>query len=513
MATATTLTDVAGLWKLALVLTALLLAGYFRHEVRLILQRGFRLRRGDTELESLPVERPPEALSPSPETEEQEPPDESQEDVVPADEAAGGPPTMRAVFDAVIARNLDEARERLQRVQATVDDNVERLRNEVSYAAIRASFSDDQTALGDLDALAAKPEVRWTALNNLGFALMRTGLPDRALTKYEAAAAAAADDDEVSLSVVGQARALRALGRHSEAVQRMSEALARVADSEAKQRIYAALADAYEETGDWFKRALALSKNVELAPNDSNLKFRVGYAYAQAGLEDLALLHYRASLDITDDPSTLNNVGVEYDRLDLHSRAISSYRRAAELGNSLADANLALKQMFAGFTSEARDVLTKASHQDRPHENVGANIARLSELEEAEAEKERSVLARAKVKDSFLRGYATSTMEQSEVSLAGNWTFADGIAATIQHQGESVTILWNQGTAQHRLVGTVTNAALELRHEVEEQRVSGPTWREQSTALAYAPDGDTLKILLDPNGEAPEQRELSQVSA
>ena len=86
-----------------------------------------------------------------------------------------------------------------------------------------------------------------------------------------------------------------------------------LADDEAKAVLYEALADLFQTAKDWESRAAALEAVVAVRPTDANVRFRIGYSYAQANRHELALLHYDAALALGEEPWAQNNAGVAYE--------------------------------------------------------------------------------------------------------------------------------------------------------------------------------------------------------
>ncbi len=141
------------------------------------------------------------------------------------------------------------------------------------------------------------------------------------------------------------------------------------------KRIYVAFADD-EEVGDWLHRAVSLESAVAITPNDTTLRFRMAHAFAQAGVNDVALLHYRATLRADEsDADAQNNIGVAYENLDMPIQATNYFRSAAENGNTLEHANIANRFLNAGFVDEARALLDAASAFENPHQNLASHRA------------------------------------------------------------------------------------------------------------------------------------------
>ena len=97
----------------------------------------------------------------------------------------------------------------------------------------------------------------------------------------------------------------------------------------------------------------AMERIVEMSPDDISTRFQLAFGHSEQGNEDMALHHYRAIPQRERDQSAWNNLGVPYDRFSMPGKSVSSYRKAEEMGETLAMSNLARRLMNAGFLKEA----------------------------------------------------------------------------------------------------------------------------------------------------------------
>jgi hypothetical protein len=150
--------------------------------------------------------------------------------------------------------------------------------------------------------------------------------------------------------------------------------------------------------------------------------------------------------------------------------SVREYETAAAQGNSLADANLALRLINGGFGDRARELLREAAKKDDVHPNIGTRTAELAERENAETERRKKVVQLAEKKQAFFRAYAEARFSEHEVAqLAGNWTM-DGI---------SLEIL--QTDAQAVGTYTLSNARQQLRMILIGWSLSYTVWAEEVT--------------------------------
>ena len=84
-----------------------------------------------------------------------------------------------------------------------------------------------------------------------------------------------------------------------------------------------------------------LEKLLSLDPSDNEHRFNLAFKYSHTGRSDMAALHYERIPASVRTSAGWNNLGVAYDRLSFEIRAVDSYRRAADAGETLAAANIA----------------------------------------------------------------------------------------------------------------------------------------------------------------------------
>ncbi len=168
-----------------------------------------------------------------------------------------------------------------------------------------------------------------------------------------------------------------------------------------------------------------MERIVEVDPSDADTRFSLAYKHSQLGNDDLALLHYSRIPYQERSSATWNNLGVAFDAFSLPAKSVIAYRRAEEMGETLAMSNLALKFISAGFLPEAQKQCDSALAIKDYHKNVGGALKRLKELPDKEDKKEAELLERAKPKSNFYRqfGRAASRRETNEVT--GSWEGPD----------------------------------------------------------------------------------------
>ena len=167
---------------------------------------------------------------------------------------------------------------------------------------------------------------------------------------------------------------------------------------------------------------------LEYDPNNSNLRFNLGYQYSEKGIHDLSLLHYKKLCNISINSDALNNLGVQYDRLNLVSKSIINYFDSAKKKNTLALANICKRYITAGFIDDAKEKLKEsyklANEGIEIHENIGEVQKLINKTRKNENEKEKEILKEAEEKRSFWVEYSNSyciDIELKNDKIKGKW--------------------------------------------------------------------------------------------
>lgn len=160
---------------------------------------------------------------------------------------------------------------------------------------------------------------------------------------------------------------------------------------------------------------------LERQPDDTGARFDVAYKYSQEGQERLSLFHYLRIPENERSTATWNNLGVQYEHFNLHSKSVSAYRSAEERGETLAMSNLAQKLIDAGFLKEAAEICDKALKIEDYHKNIGSAITRIKTLPEEEEKKEKELTEKAAAYCEFYRNYGRALTDTGVTDSSGIW--------------------------------------------------------------------------------------------
>ena len=172
-----------------------------------------------------------------------------------------------------------------------------------------------------------------------------------------------------------------------------------------------------EEVNDFICYAEA-SLNTDSLNTD--IRFKLAYAYSNMGYEKLALLHYKKLLDISTNIMALNNIGVCYGNLKLKGKSINSYRRSAEENETLAMSNLAYCYLDAGFVNNAKELIDKANRLFAEgievNPRVGLALQKIEDLQKEENKTESKLLEEAKRERKFWLKYSEAKLSEKTIS-------------------------------------------------------------------------------------------------
>lgn len=167
----------------------------------------------------------------------------------------------------------------------------------------------------------------------------------------------------------------------------------------------------------------------------------MAYHYAEEGQHKLSFLHYKKLTDTIEHAMGLNNLGVQYQELDLNGKSIKSLYRAADHNVTLAMANLAQRYLQQGFMEDASKMIKRANDLSKDgievHGNVGYAKNRLDSKSKEEDDKEREIIIDAEKERRFRVKY-------SEVFLTDKTVQPDHFEGIWETPWGDLEILFNQ---------------------------------------------------------------------
>lgn len=373
---------------------------------------------------------------------------------------------------------------------------------------IKILFSKDGR-LDELKELAASKSLNSEVLRYLALANKVLG-EDRVAAETFIAAAETEAKKERKVQLFGDA-VDAALEKHPElaedALKRAREiAIGNASLNSSLLAIENAFSKARDEKGFMFA---SLERLVEESPDDHSKRFDLAYAYSAAGMEDMALYHYHRVPYFARHEGHWNNLGVSYENQRLPIKAVAAYRKAKELGSTLAMSNLAHRYMQAGFLDEAREVCEEGAKIANHHKNVDAALTRVNEALDSENDLEKKILSSAQEVSEFNRK-AGAALVGANVEMDGEWLY-EGVSLRVVVEGdgfraqgageENVSVLRRFPGDEAKpdpfeivIVGKVRGRAVQGTYEKKRKRSSSPL------SLLGAEERENLILYMSENG-------------
>jgi tetratricopeptide (TPR) repeat protein len=219
---------------------------------------------------------------------------------------------------------------------------------------------------GDLDRLrelASRHPNNSRVLENLADALAEYDSKSAATAFVVAAEKAQKADEQQKLLGSAAVQYQRAeLGDSSQEIVRRMKRDVRAGGGEELQ-LLRTLRELAEITTDRDVLLGILERIAHLAPDDIDVRFALAYQHSEAGNNDLALRHYLRIPYQSRNSTTWNNLGVCLSHFGLSTKAVDAYRKAEEMGETLAMSNIGFKFLAEGFIAEPKRNVTRQSVQ------------------------------------------------------------------------------------------------------------------------------------------------------
>lgn len=354
-------------------------------------------------------------------------------------------------------------------VQEGITNSTDRLKNESFYLLLRF-LKGDKDALYKLEDLQTQvsgmPSVLPWVEYRLGLAYENGEVYDKAISYYELAQKHAPSKEHKTEVLLRIADCLRLIDKTKEAIDRLIFEVREEKEPIYKAKIFEGIADHAQAEGNWELRALALLKVLEYRPNDTDILFKLGYAFGQKGLHNQSASLYTNLLQIdSNNNMALNNLGVAFSQLKLPFHSVSYFKKSLDKGNSLAGANLALEYIEKGFEDEATKVINKAMLL----ENIGNNLlsaqATLKNKLDEENKIEGEITRYAREQRQFLIQYANAFVDPTPIEVFDTgWSLPTGTTVEVTRNDSSLTITWGEGGDADKITGIVHNRAIKVTH-------------------------------------------------
>lgn len=429
-----------------------------------------------------------------------------------------------AGLDAQIEGKEEDEDERLEFVRAWIENDIDKLN--IAYEGLqnRESNSDEkiknesfyygflyrmgQDSIGSFEAIEKKAEqtaVYGEVMNILAKSYEYTGNYDIAVLYYEKGLNKHNNLDEINgLLIRGLSHSKFMLAKKEESFKLLLENINSSNNTNEKFENYTYIAELYQKDNKIDFQISALEKALEIKPNDKNTLFNLAYAYSNNNQNKLALVHYKTLLNIDSGNSMAqNNLGVVYSALNLHFNKIASYKKAIELGNTLAASNLAYEYINIGLEEDARNLLKEANSQEDVNENVGKALLTLQSKSMDEKSTEDKIMDEARKERDFEKRIADARFDMfldgERENAKGEWILDKNMNTFIDIQNDRIIITWMKFSKKYKFEGYLKNRYLSLEYFEMDYKYPASAkeelgYKKKGTAIGLIENNTKIKI-------------------
>lgn len=350
------------------------------------------------------------------------------------------------ILAAIIAKDRKKTDEAYAQMTKLEEDRQKKKDDKILYLKMSHRLGDTN-AINELKDLLADPDIIFSVNMGIGSCYEYSEDLENAKLFYSSALKTANNEKEKTLATQRYAEVLYRDSGTEEAVEILSNTLTDTREDKHKIILYEKLADILGKEKDYEQRAFVIDKAIELMPNDSSLLFKAGYSYAESIYDELSLLHYKNARDVNPkDDAVQNNLGVQYDNLEMPIKSIESYKKSESLLSTLASSNLAFRLINIGFIEEAKKILNLAKEKEDVHQNVNEALSEIPKRIEKENKIEDDQIKKALSLRKFVLRFveAKYIKGNSLASSSGNWKSKDGIDFVIEVSGGNIVAKWKE---------------------------------------------------------------------
>lgn len=482
-----TITAISSLWPYTITIPLTLFIALFHRQIRRFLETittvqarwGDREVSASRELRNEDSSSEPASQSAVPAIREKaltEPAEEVlSEEVIEAEEAE--PETSETLFNnmiqAFLQNDVEHGEEIYARLQAAEGDAAKKVRNQALHLHLQYR-SGNTDALEGLKNLATEvestPASTATVYNFIGMSYDLSNDFLRAKQAYDIAAENAPKESARTEYLLSSANRLFDSGERDDAYRRITSEIGNVSNDESLFKLWKGLGLLLQKAEDLELGALAVQRALSYEPSDTDTLFDAAYWFSDADLHSLAIFHYHTLLGFRPKhAASLNNLGVQYNRVGLVGRSIDLYEESFEEGNTLAAANLAYEQMRVGFFEEAENVLRRAREHEDVHLNVAKASADVAERQETESKRVTDISQAGQEERQFLLPFAEAYFVESDLpNLEVPWRFSDETEAEVSKRDNKLRIVWKRNNSTFRILATLKNRGAKIMTYAQE---------------------------------------------
>lgn len=180
---------------------------------------------------------------------------------------------------------------------------------------------------------------------------------------------------------------------------------------------------------------LALHENPAL----SDFRFQLAYDCDEWNYTDISIHHYALLREKQpENAMAINNLGVAFSKRDLNISTVAAYKRAIELGETLAAKNLGFTYLHAGMADDAATLVKKAMESASSDPGLPEVLSAIGAKQTAELEKKKLLESSAEKHRIFAHLFSHGLLKPLRCDIGGTWKFPFA-AMSLVLSGETLT--------------------------------------------------------------------------
>lgn len=300
----------------------------------------------------------------------------------------------------------------------TTHEATKLLKWEAAYLLLKQQYRGEG-AIEPLKALIAKEPSNIDLRLALGEAFRKFDEFEQAFSEYEKAVGMSSNENDIASSIFAAATALSRGRSDSEARKYLMDKYRCVSISTINSYSFLKRYAELWKKDDPHTYCALVEVALELKPDDTSLRFDLAYQYSNIDLTAEAIFHYRKLTENSSTQNSWNNLGVAYEHVKLFGKSVDAYRRAIDLGETLAMSNLARRYLSAGFLSDADEICSRALTVEGFDKQVTSTISLVQEQRVDESKREDELLSVLKPSKDFLIEWAKALCKPQDREIKG----------------------------------------------------------------------------------------------
>ena len=377
--------------------------------------------------------------------------------------------SLSECFEKLVEKKIPEAENIFSQIQAKAKPN-EIIENEFIFLFYKYinGFATDIDFKEKINDNNITPEQKGLGSKFLGLSYKATKQYAKAIDCFNEALRNTNDESETCKIVVFISQTYLDFNEFEKIEEIIIHYLRIVKEDSNKADLYYQLSKKYEVQKDKILKSITLEKAASLKGNNISYLFDSAYSYSEANINEASLSQYNNLLYIDNNHSTaLNNIGVNFQNVNLKLKAVEYYKKSAIEGNSLAAANLAYLYIDAGFDDDARMLFNEFIDKPDVHMNLVNAQAKLLTDKESQQKKTQLLLEVGKNYSKFFNSYGFLYFEHELLAdmFSDIWTDSNGHKITVKINNNNLEIFWETMNSKigdndvYSIMGRLHNAA------------------------------------------------------